>query len=309
MMCLRVVLLSAVCSAAAAVDHCSVESADSDACAQLESTESQSMSLLQTELAVRSTQASVRAKPVVQDASDDYQDPPGVTLLAKSAEEPCEQTDGHCLPRCSWSCTSSVCDQACEPECLKPECQTHCPLLGEDDAGKKLAHAGYKFQCKKPKCEVQCPKEGCAGNQCPGCKSVCHKPECELACVGNSTAKDTEKCNLCETVCLQPKCSWKCKEPSECPKPECKMHCEVPTGCAKSYGGFPEPANGMVIVDPEADDAAALLEAKKTEGKSLLQTGTSHGQTMTMKIRKMVQVPGSDRLQTVYEDLTLPVMD
>jgi uncharacterized protein YbjT (DUF2867 family) len=91
------------------------------------------------------------------------------------------------------------------------------------------------------------------------------------------------------------------------------MHCEVAAGCNKGYGGFPEPVHGMVTVDPVAGDAAAKLlqaaaAADAAAGKSLLQT-ESHVQTMTVKARRFVRVPGTDEIQTVLEDLTLPRMN
>lgn len=362
----RIIFLSSVWTATATVDHCTTGSADAGACAQLESLEGRGVSLLQTELAVRSIDGKIRPKSSLKDPDlaqmPDYVVPPGpdgevpVTrwseeknaLLQQKGEEPCDKSGkkgGHCMPRCSWQCTSPVCDQTCEAECLKPECQTHCPDLGSGnlDFGLILAKAGYKFECQKPECEVQCPKSGCGGNDCPGCKTVCHKPDCEITCAtpdGDAVKNGTEMCNVCETVCLQPKCKWNCKEPEKCPKPECTMHCEVPAGCSKSFSEFPTPADGMVIVDPVASGAdgkddkgdenaagdangaeedvnagangngnknANEEENGKSKKSSLLQTKASLERMMTVKVRRAIQNPGSGNIRFVSEDLTLPM--
>jgi hypothetical protein len=78
------------------------------------------------------------------------------------------------------------------------------------------------------------------------------------------------------------------------------MQCEVATGCSKSFNQFPAPQDGMVVVDDLAGDAAKA---------SLFQTGTSQVQTMTIKARRAVRIPGSNEIHFVQEDLTLPRMN
>mmetsp|Transcript_52568 Transcript_52568/g.119761 ORF Transcript_52568/g.119761 Transcript_52568/m.119761 type:complete len:529 (-) Transcript_52568:95-1681(-) len=142
-----------------------------------------------------------------------------------------------CVPHCTWNCSTPVCEQDCEPKCHRPNCQTRCPKLGEDQL------AGCHVQCNAPQCRMFCPKDICEGRktldcQTPKCATRCEKPQCRFLC--NDGLK-------CKTVCPDPVCDWKCKKPQACPKPECKMVCEKPPECDEEKPTLPPAGDDELV--------------------------------------------------------------
>lgn len=147
--------------------------------------------------------------------------------------------DSVCNPQCFYSCGRSECDQACEPLCLPPKCETLC-AKSEDKCNTR---------CGKPKCAVICPTGSCVGSNCPKCRTLCSPPVCTTSCSGS-----------CHSVCSQPQCSWKCKAGS-CPKPDCKMTCSgAGKACQEKFaqGASRSKVPLMPGMDMKAEGVASL---------------------------------------------------
>lgn len=136
-----------------------------------------------------------------------------------------------CMPHCTWTCSTPVCEQDCKPDCKVPVCETRCPKLGPD------SFSGCKAKCTEPSCAMFCPKNFCNGTKTlscatPKCLTHCEQPKCHLQC-GRSLG--------CKSWCPEPHCKWRCRRPKACPLPKCRMRCEQAPDCSKHTINVPMP--------------------------------------------------------------------
>jgi len=139
-----------------------------------------------------------------------------------------------CQPQCNYKCgPTKTCDQACEPRCAPPKCQTTC----KKDANKCAT------RCSEPRCAVVCPSSECPDRNCPKCRTVCAAPQCTTQC-----SED------CHTTCDKPSCTWSCQA-GDCPKPSCMMSC---TGLGRCP--FAEQLAGLRSGTPDMPDKKIVGE-------------------------------------------------
>merc|ERR1719265_3002666 len=88
--------------------------------------------------------------------------------------------------KCDWNCTTSVCEETCEPVCSAPTCETRCSVLDL---------SACHLDCNHADCVTVCP-HNCTQGPClkKSCRTECGNPKCKLNC-----PKEQECKKLCST--------------------------------------------------------------------------------------------------------------
>lgn len=331
---LHMILLAALATMGCATT-CGSESIET--CSGKEHLDSHSVSavsLLQTDLAMRSAKAhnTIDSKDSKDDSDDqmwlvaptpcDTKMEPGtvVDMSAAQAQTPCDTKATGPAPEKAPAPAPEPAPAAPAPEKAAPAPKKEDKKPCDATSSGKRCLPQCRYECTDPKCDetctptclapecqTRCPKMSDASFQ-KTCKMTCQEPKCENQCP--KTGCGNSECALCKTVCHKPECSVTCAPDctTVCKQPKCTWDCAKPTDCPKpeckmvcedapgcaDFSDSPLGAD-MTVVDSFAPPAAALLQ--QDGGK---------GQTLSVDVVHTVALPGTSELQLVRSKVSLP---